>query len=387
LTVDGRAAGETTAALAPNESADVTFVAPARGVEAAVTVDDPEGLPADNVRYLVLSGAKRPGVLVVGGSGDAARDAFYVQHALAVGEGGGYEVTAASGAELSAGRAPSGIDDRLASQAAVVLVSTRGLERRGREALAAYVQRGGGLLIAAGPDVDGAVAADVLGAGSALEIVAHESKDGGGARQVRTLAPADVRHPVFRPFAGGSGTLTLVRFRNAARISGAGCQTLARFTSGDRALLDCGAGEGRALVFASDLDNRWNDFPLHASFVPFLHEAVRYLSSARAHTSEYLVADAPRGVPREPGVHVVKDAGRIGPDRRIAINVDPRETEPARLTVDEFQGAVTHLDGAAAAAAHAEARQQEDNQHLWQYALALMIAALAVEGLVASRTA
>jgi hypothetical protein len=386
LTVDGRAAGETTAALAPNESADVTFVAPVRGAAAAVSVDDPEGLPADNVRYLVLSASNRPSVLVVGGSGDAARDAFYVQHALAVGQGGGYEVTGASGVELSAGGGASGIDDRLASQAAVVLVSTRGLERRGREALAGYVQSGGGLLVAAGPDVDGAVAADVLGASSALEIVAHESKDS-GARQVRTLAPADVRHPVFRPFAGGSGTLTLVRFRNAARISGAGCQTLARFTSGDRALLECGAGEGRALVFASDLDNRWNDFPLHASFVPFLHEAVRYLSSTRAHTFEYLVADAPRGVPREPGVHVVNGARRSGPDSRVAVNVDPRETEPTRLTVDEFQGAVTHLDGAVPSAARAEARQQEDNQHLWQYALALMIAALAVEGLVASRTA
>ena len=52
---------------------------------------------------------------------------------------------------------------------------------------------------------------------------------------------------------------------------------------------------------ASDLDNRWNDFPLHASFVPFLHEAVRYLASGRAHASDYLIEDAPAGVTQDAG--------------------------------------------------------------------------------------
>jgi len=33
----------------------------------------------------------------------------------------------------------------------VLLLSTRGLERHGRELLAAYAQHGGGILIAAGP--------------------------------------------------------------------------------------------------------------------------------------------------------------------------------------------------------------------------------------------
>ena len=44
-------------------------------------------------------------------------------------------------------------------------MSTRGLERRGRELLADYVRRGGGLLIAVGPGVDGEVAAEMLGPG------------------------------------------------------------------------------------------------------------------------------------------------------------------------------------------------------------------------------
>jgi hypothetical protein len=66
--------------------------------------------------------------------------------------------------------------------------------------------------------------------------------------------------------------------------------------------------------------------------------------------------------------------------------VDPRETDPARLSPDDFQSAVTRLKDAGQSDARVEARQQEDRQHLWQYALAVMAALLVVEGLLAART-
>jgi hypothetical protein len=200
------------------------------------------------------------------------------------------------------------------------------------------------------------------------------------------LAPADARHPVFQRFAGTTATFGLVTFQQAARISGAECQTLARFTTGETALLECPAGDGRALVLASDLGNRWNDFPLHASFVPFLHEAMRYLGSARAHAVEYVVADAPAAAKHTPGV-VTVPAERPGvAPRTIAVNVDPREADPARLSANDFQSAVTRLKDAGQSDARVEARQQEDRQHLWQYGLGLMALLLAVEGLLAART-
>ncbi len=380
LTLDGRPAGEATAALGPNQSADVAFAGAPRGAAAAVSVDDRDGPAADNVRYAVLQGSRRPSVLVVA-SGAGGRGGFYVQHALTAGESGGrgYDVVTTTGAQLSSA---SAADAGLPARAAVVLLSTNGLERRGREALAAFVQGGGGLLLAAGPDIDGAVASDILGGGMTLQIdhppVARSD--------ARTLAPIDPRHPVFRPFAAGAATLSLVRFRDAARIGGNGCQMLARFTTGDGALLECPAGDGRALVFASDLDNRWNDFPLHASFVPFLQETVRYLASARGVAADYLVADAPPGLPHEPGVHSMS-TGPAGAPRQVVVNVDPRESTSARLTPEEFQSAVTHMKDADAPARRIEARQQEDSQHLWQYAMALMVITLTVEGLVAARTA
>jgi hypothetical protein len=140
------------------------------------------------------------------------------------------------------------------------------------------------------------------------------------------------------------------------------------------------------LVLASDLDSRWNDFPLHATFVPFLHEAMGYLAAGRGRTSSYVVGSVPAGVPDVPGFGTLP-AGRDGAGRLVAVNVDARESDPARLTPDEFQAAVTPLQEAAAQDERLEVRTQEERQNLWRYAILLMAAALAAESLVAARTA
>jgi VWA domain-containing protein len=381
LTIDNRAAGEATINIGPNQVADVAFAGVPRGVAASVAVDDPEGIQADNVRYAVLGGTQKASVLIVSGSGDLTREGFYVRHALAagVGAGGVYQAAGVSGSQLA-----SWTDDKFVPYSAVLVLSTRGLERKGRETLAAYARNGGGLLVAAGPDVDGDVIADVLGSASTLKVVTAT----GAKPEPRALAPADVRHPIFHPFASNTATLGLVTFQQVSRVGGSACQTLGRFTTGETALVECAAGDGRALVFASDLENKWNDFPVHATFVPFLHEVVRYLASARAHAGEYLVADAPAGAPQKPGVVQLADLSRPGgTPRTVAINVDPREADPARLSMDDFQSAVTRLKDVNVSEARVEARQQEDRQHLWQYALAFMALLLIAEGVLAARTA
>ena len=382
LTLDGRPAGETTASTGPNQSTDVPFAGAARATAVAVTIDDRDGVQADNVRYAVLENANRPALLVVTATGDLDREAFYVRQALAATavDRQTFEIAGAGAAQLS-----TWSQERLALNGAVLLLSTRGLERHGREALAEYARNGGGLLIAAGPDIDGEVVGDVLGAGSGLRIVTS----GDGKPESRALAPADVRHPIFQTFGANAATLGLVKFQNVARIAGSGCQTLARFTTGEPALLDCAAGDGRALVIASDLNDRWNDFPLHATFVPFLHEAVRYLAGGRPRAGDYLVGEVPAGVPPTPGIATLPEsrAGAASRPRRVAVNVDPRESDPARMSVGDFQSTVTRLKDVGASEARFEASQQEERQHLWEYVLAMMIALLAIEGVVASRTA
>ena len=270
-----------------------------------MSVSDGDGVLADNARYVVLEDTGRPSVLVVTASGDVSREAFYVQHALTAPgpKGPAYQVAGVGAAQLG-----TWDPARLARHTAVLLLSTRGLERRGRELLAEYLQKGGGLLMAAGPRVDGVVAADVLGGAISLTSPAAAAEEGSEG-VTRTLAPADTRHPVFHAFSGGEATLGLVKLQRVTTIGAAGCETLARFTTGEAALVDCAQGKGRALVFASDFDNEWNDFPLHSAFVPFLHESVRYLAGGPRPAAEYLVAAAPAGVPAKPGYCDARSAG------------------------------------------------------------------------------
>ena len=196
-TIDGRPAGERRGARVgpPTRPPRSTFAgARARHVGDRSPVDDRDGIAADNVRYVVLEAASRPRCwsspppAISAATRSTCSRRWRPPAATAT----AYQV-AGVGARRSC---PRGIAARLDRHAAVVLLSTRGLERRGRELLAAYVQSGGGVLIAAGPDVDGEVVGDVLG-GSTLSHRHRRrpsARDGGPA----SLAPADVRHPVFR---------------------------------------------------------------------------------------------------------------------------------------------------------------------------------------------
>ena len=374
LNIDGRPAGEALVTVEAGQTAEAALAA-APGRDATIVVDDSSGTALDNTWYLVLAGAGRPSVLVVTATGDLDRDAFYLRRAIAASgrSGAAYEVE---------GSAASQVLDRASLDrfAAVVLLSTRNLESRGREALAAYVQGGGGLLLAAGPQLDPEVASGTFP--GAMTIAAPEA----GARDVtRSLAPGDTRHPILEPFAGARGAgLGLATFRRIGRLDPGTCHSVARFTTGEPAIVDCAHGRGRLIAVASDLDTAWNDFPRHASFVPFIHEAIRYVAGAKPRFGNLLVGDVPAGVPATPGFASIAGAG--GAPARIAVNVDPAESTPERLTAAEFEAPIARVKRDRAGRAGQGMQQQEERQHVWQYVLGVMVAMLVMESFVGSRT-
>lgn len=373
-------AAETTIPVGPQESADVSFPTP-RGRWAKVAVDDDTGVAGDNVRYLVLDANARATILIVTEKGDLSREGFYLNQALIASSGDtrGYDVDGVSGSDLQ-----KWDQARFDSHSVVILLSTRGLDHHGRALIAEYLKKGGGVLITAGTGVEGDVVQEALG-DAKVTITPPATAAGTSAPQpVRALAPADVRHPVFHAL-GGRSSLGLVKFKEISVLRASQCSTLAQFTTGEAALIDCEIAAGRALVLASDLDNKWNDFPLHATFVPFVHEVIQYLSGGRR-SSDYVIAQVPVGVPPVPGVAPFTVVEGAAP-RLVAVNVDPAESDPSRLTAEEFQTAVSRLQDGAAAEQRVEAKQREESQHLWQYVLALMIGMLIVESAVATRAA
>jgi hypothetical protein len=156
-----------------------------------------------------------------------------------------------------------------------------------------------------------------------------------------------------------------------------GWQVAAQFSDGTPALLERTEGHGRVVLFASDLDRRWNDFPLHPAFVPFVIEAMQHVSQRPSQPHDFIVSRTPSGVPPEPGVHRTADG------RMVAVNVDPRESSSAAMSPDEFLQMIdTGTEGATARQVQVKAEQAESRQNLWQYGLLLMLATLVAESFV-----
>jgi hypothetical protein len=370
---DGRVVAATDYEVAGDSVVEVPLPLPGPRTGAlTVSVEDPQGLAADNVRFVVVDDLDHAAVIVF--SSGAGQSGFYVTRALAAGAaatgapGGARRSELATFRPSEAARLLSGPEGR--RYAAIVLLTTRGLDRAGRDAIRAFVRSGGGILVAASPDVEPAVLPamfDVRDAFSGLEEKAVAA----------SLSVTDPRHPVFRPFGDLAANLGQVRFDRVWRVRPEGWETAARFSDGTPALLERQEGDGRIVLFTSDIDRRWNDFPVQPSFVPFVVEAVRYISRPDVRAREYLVGSVPPGVPARPGVY------QAGPDNRVvAVNVDERESDPGRLAPEEFAAMVKRGPDRAAIRSELQARQAEGRQNYWQYGLLLMIGALVAESFI-----
>ncbi len=369
LTMDGRTLKAAPFSLTAGATADVAFDLPTAAAAAVgVAIDDPGGYGADDVRYAVTGGRAATGVLIVGGE-PGSPAGFYLTRALQAGAGDAPEF--ASRSMLPGPFARAAATD-LSGYAAIALLSTHGLDRRAGETLRAYLKGGGGVLLAAGPDVDATVLSMLFEWQPALEAADRTGP--------AVLAATDPRHPIFQPFGPLTANLGQVSFSRTWELRpGAHWRALARFTGGQPALLERTAGAGRVLLFASDLDRRWNDFPLHPAFVPFVQETMKYLGGRTAPPSAYLVSDVPSGVAPRPGIATLQDK------RVVAVNVDVRESTIDRVEPAEFDRLIGRSAAAGARRAERVAAQVEAHQNYWQYGLALMLVALAAESVIGRR--
>lgn len=348
-------------------AADVAFDAPGEPRTLEVAVDDADGYAADNERFGLAESRALPRVLIVSG-GPASPNGFFLSRALQAEaeEGAEFDVRVVTGGALAAMTA-----SQIAEQSGIMILSTHALDRRVGEALRGFLAAGGGLFVAAGPDVDPSVLSTLLDWRPAMA-----PRD---ARAAVTLAATDLRHPVFRPFDAVAANFGQVAFSRAWSIDpGSTWRVVARFTDGAPALAERPAGAGKVLLFTSDVDRRWNDFPLHPAFVPFTQEVARYLGARPAAVSTYLVADVPPGIAAKPGL--VQANGRT-----IAVNVDARESAVDRVAPAEFQKLVTRASAATEPRAERLARETEGQQNYWRYGLMLLLATLVVEAFVGSR--
>src|SRR5687768_8104781 len=345
LSLAGQPAGESAITIGPLAAADVEFTAalPRTGV-ADVRVDDAIGYALDNQRIVGLDPQSAVPVAVVVADPTGSTGGLYIERALSVARGGReFRVEVMDGASLS-----KWAQDDLDRRAVVFVLGTRTLDRTGREMIKNYLAGGGRVFVALGPDVDVGTLGTLLGV--TLSIAEAPVRTPGA-----TMVATDSRHPIFRPFLNPAGALGDVQVDQYRRLNDqAAAAILARFSGGDAALTEQAVGEGRLMIYTSDLDNEWSRFPLSPAFVPFAVEATRYLA---------------------------RDASEDG----TAAVVELRESNPAATTAEEFTKAIDRINRANLREAGNAARELEDRQRWWQIGLLVMLVALAGEAIIGRR--
>lgn len=399
--------------LAPVTAGRVTFQEEASrtGVYQGVLELEPDPLLVDNRYYVTYRVDERPSLLVVDGVAQGTRrDAFFLRSAFDLGETALYQFTADTPRRL----VPSGLREH----DVVVVANVPSLSGAQLDALRAYLEDGGRVILSFGDEVD-VQAYDrhlqALGVGQAGPEVNARLEQGHNA----IIGEVDLRHPVFAAFGGsGAGAIFRPQFRRYLRVvPDSAAVVLGRYDSGDPFLIERDVGQGKLLVYTSTFSTGWTDFPVNELYVPFVYQLVRYLQHDAETRQQYTVGEvvALGGRPGEvwevqapdnrlfratvdeqgtaffreteqPGHYV---AERGGERFFFAVNVDPAEAELDFRDAEEAYAAVVppsdDLPSDPARAGLASVADEEQRQRFWMLLLLAALALFALETVWANR--
>jgi hypothetical protein len=421
LIIDGERVESQDVNLEPGQATVTRFgsvALPGRPVRGIVRAgDDP--LPGDNAFHFVVAPEDPVSVLIVEPRAASANHNFFLTGALAIGDRPGFNIDTRRVTRL----ATSDLDGR-----SVVIFNDAPIPGGdfGRR-LTDLVEDGLGVLVILGrrspPGAWPSDAPDLL-PGSFGGPVDRAAAGGG------TLGYLDYDHPAFEIFrAPRSGDFSAARFYRYRRLEVAeGSRTLARFDDGSSALLQRQYGDGGVMMWATGVENFWNDLAIQPVFLPFTHQVVKHLAGYREADTWFrvgqvvdlsqnsglaegvvdgeveLIIESPYGRDRvvrpardtwlvrldEPGFFEVRSVGDENDIRTMAANLDPSESDLATADLEEMAGAlIAESDGGsiAAEATMLSAEERERHQGLWWYLLAAAITLLLAETLLSNRVA
>ena len=217
------------------------------------------------------------------------------------------------------------------------------------------------------------------------------------------LAEIDFKHPLFAPFADPRFSdftkIHIWKYRkfDAAAIPEA--RVLARFDSGDPAVVEAPLGRGRLVVWATGWQPDDSQLAVSSKFVPLLWSLLELGGGVAAAPSQWLVGDAaalPAGAVdkevrfTEPGIRTVA----VGEQQlRFAVNLDPHESRTAPLAPDELErlGVPVAQGGPPPApggddAVVLQGVEAEGRQKRWRWFIAATLAVLLAESALAGWT-
>lgn len=396
----------------PGQSRVIALAVPpaAAGADRVVLRGDDEAF--DNTVFVVPPEPARVSVLYLGNDSetDTRQPLYFLRRA--------FQETRRQSVRVVAQK-PSADVNPAELAAATLFVVTDTLPGAQARAIREQVLRGKTMLFAPTSSAAAATLAGLLGTGEAR-------LDEAPATRYAMLSEIDFRHPVFTPFADARfSDFTKIHFWKYRRLDASaipGAKVVARFDSGDPALVEISVGQGRLLVLTSGWHPADSQLALSSKFVPLLYSMLELSGAAPPAPAQFIVGDAVP-LPHESaqtnaGLAIVRPDGSMlalpagttnftetlapgiyrlgtGPAaQRFAVNLDVAESRTAPLPMDELERLGAPAPRSTLAAAQEKERkvqlqnsELEGRQKLWRWFIVATLAVLLIETWLAGRTA
>jgi len=362
--------------------------------QGAVKIDSADALAADDTFYFSVERADPRHALFVHDAANA-RDLLYFKAAL--------EASGQSAFAIDPASADQTANVALSQYAFVVISDVGSLPESFEKNLRAYVRDGGAVLLALGRSSMGRAKVPV--ADLAIRGTRYAGREGDLFQSAAALDPS---HPSIQQ----NNRWDDVKFYQAIRVDPGSARTVARLTDETPLLVDEQLGAGHILIFASTFDNVANDFPVHASFVPFIGQTANYLGRLDAGPPAVTVGsfeelrDArEKGTaidvldPKGERVFSLAEAATAqniqftmdgfydirrpnGRNELVAVNADRRESD---LTPAAPETLRLWQNTASGVAAGGQAAGEQRPQSLWWYVMLAVLACAIAESLLGNR--
>ena len=239
--------------------------------------------PLDNKFYFMIRREDQTKVLAIETPARGRSETFFIQQSLAAGENNQHALTVKTPGTIN----PAELDQ----YRAIIVNDITGISEQLGSAIKSFVERGGGLIIAAGKHAEAAEFNRVF-----RDVSPAELGEKVQTRGYALMSQVKMDHPIFSAFRK-SGRLTSTRVYGYHRVdTGERAATIAALDDGSPMIIEGLLGRGKVLLVTTTLDTAWNDLPLTPMFLPFVRQMLEYLDgrvTAASYTVGQVFAVAP----------------------------------------------------------------------------------------------